>query len=98
MLYPTTCVGLRYGCHKDMLSGFSREYGYPRYQAAPGGGPYCQVRLKGLICLTLSAPTPFNALFRQRAEVSLLRHRVAPHGSHGMLTVMPSPSRRSAGA
>ena len=45
MLYPTTCVGLRYGCHADMLSGFSREYGYPRYQAAPGGGPYCQVRL-----------------------------------------------------
>ena len=28
MLYPTTCVGLRYGCRTDMLSGFSREYDY----------------------------------------------------------------------
>ena len=87
MLYPTTCVGLRYGCRTDMLSGFSREYGYPRYRAAPGGGPYCQVRLRRCASLPPSTPTPFNALFRQRAEVSLLRHRVAPRGSHGMLTV-----------
>ena len=34
-----------------------------------------------------SAPTPVNALFRQRAAVPLLRHRVAPQGSHGMSTV-----------
>ena len=91
MLYPTTCVGLRYGCRTRMLSGFSREYGYPRSQAAPGGGPYCQVRLRGCTSPPPSAPTPFNALFRQRAEVSLLRHRVAAYGSHGMLTVCPSP-------
>ena len=91
MLYPTTCVGLRYGCHTHKLSGFSREYGYPRCRAAPGGGPYCQVRLGGCALPPPSAPTPFNALFRQRAEVSLLRHRVAARGSHGMLTVRPSP-------
>ena len=34
-----------------------------------------------------STPTPFNAVFRHRAAVSLLRHRIAPHGSHGILTV-----------
>ena len=87
MLYPTTCVGLRYGCRHDKLSGFSREYGYPRYRPPPGGTPYCQVRLGTRTSLRPSAPTPFNALFRQRAEVSLLRHRVARGGSHGMLTV-----------
>ena len=39
------------------------------------------------ICLPPSTPTAFNAHFRQRAAVSLLRHHVAPHGSHGILTV-----------
>ena len=43
MFYPTTCVRLRYGYHKDMLSGFSREYGYPRYQPLPKEAPYYQV-------------------------------------------------------
>ena len=38
-------------------------------------------------CLPPSQPTAFNALFRQRAAVSLLRHRIAPCGSHGILTV-----------
>ena len=53
----------------------------------PGGFVYCQVRLGRRICLPSSAPTPFNALFRQRAEVSLLRHRIAAQGSNGILTV-----------
>ena len=44
-------------------------------------------QLKGWICLPLSKPTPVNALFRQRAAVSLLRHHVARMGSHGILTV-----------
>ena len=39
------------------------------------------------ICLPPSTPTPFNLLFRQQAAVSLLRHHVAPYGSHGILTV-----------
>ena len=39
------------------------------------------------ICLRSSLPTPFNAVFRHRAAVSLLRHHVAHTGSHGMLTV-----------
>ena len=42
----------------------------------PEGVTYCQVRLRGWICLPPSAPTPFNGLFRQAAEVSLLRLRV----------------------
>ena len=45
------------------------------------------VRLSLRICLEGSAPTPFNRLFRQAAAVSLLRPRVAPWGSNGILTV-----------
>ena len=44
-------------------------------------------QLKGWICLPLSQPTPVNGVFRHSAAVSLLRHRVALDGSHGMLTV-----------
>ena len=44
-------------------------------------------QLRSWICLRPSKPTPVNALFRQRAAVSLLRHHVAQMGSHGMLTV-----------
>ena len=87
MFYTTTCVRLRYGCRTDVLSGFSREYAYPRYWASPGGCPYYQVRVRAWICLRPSAPTPFNGQFRLSAEVPLLRHRVAPCGSHGILTV-----------
>ncbi len=39
------------------------------------------------ICLPSSTPTAFNAHFRQRAAVSLLRLHVAPMASHGILTV-----------
>ena len=44
-------------------------------------------QLRMWICLHPSKPTPFNAHIRQRAAVSLLRHHVARHGSHGILTV-----------
>ena len=73
--------------HGLMLSGFSREYGYLRCRPPPRRTPYCHVRLRAWICLRPSAPTRFNGLFRQSAAVSLLRHRVAPYGSHGILTV-----------
>ena len=43
----------------------------------PEGVTYCQVRLGRWICLPSSAPTPFNGLFRQAAEVSLLRLHIA---------------------
>ena len=39
------------------------------------------------ICLPSSQPTPFNALFRQRAAVSLQRLRVRRTVSDGILTV-----------
>ena len=44
-------------------------------------------RLGRWICLPSSAPTSFNGEFRIPAAVPLLRHHVAPHGSHGRLTV-----------
>ena len=68
------------------LSGFSRRHDYPRSPSGPKPIRYCQVRLGGWICLPPSAPTPFNRLFRQPAEVSLPRPRVARMASAGMLT------------
>ena len=37
-------------------------------------------------------PTPFNVLFRQYADLSLLRHPVAIIASIGILTYLPSVS------
>ena len=68
------------------LSGFSRRHDYPRCPAGPKPVWYCQVRLKGWICLPLSTPTPFNPLFRQGAEVSLPRLHIARAASAGILT------------
>ena len=70
-----------------MFSGFSRRYGYLRYLRGPESLEYCQVRIKGWICLPLSTPTPFNPLFRQGAAVSQPRHHVTPTASNGILTV-----------
>ena len=75
------------GAIRIKLSGFSREYDYPRYQSPPRGRPYYQVRIRGWICLPLSTPTLFNGDFRRPAVVSLLRLHVAPGGSDGILTV-----------
>ena len=69
-----------------VLSGFSRRHGYPRCRLRPESRPYFQVRLGGWTCLPPSAPTPFNLLFRQQAEVSLPRPSVARMASAGMLT------------
>ena len=56
--------------------------------ARPRGGRHTLgFQLGTRICLRPSAPTSFNAHVRRRAAVSLLRHHVAPHGSHGILTV-----------
>ena len=68
------------------LSGFSREYGYVHYCRAPEGLAYYLGRLDARICLGVSAPTPFNGLFRQPAALSLFRLHVAPCGSTGILT------------
>ena len=64
MLYPATCVRLRYGCRADMLSGFSREYGYRRYRLPPKGTAYCRASAQGadlpapLITFALQPPIP----------------------------------------
>ena len=52
-----------------------------------GGARTVGFQLRGRTSLSPSKPTAFNALFRQCAEVPLLRRRVAPCGGHGMLTV-----------
>ena len=70
-----------------MLSGFSRQHGYPLYRIAPKRAPYFQVRIGRWICLPSSAPTPFNLLFRQQAAVSHPRPHVAHAVSNGILTV-----------
>ena len=69
-----------------MFSGFSREPAYAHI-ASRERSAYCQVRLSPRICLGRSTPTPFNRLFRQPAGLSLLRPRVTPRGSNGILTV-----------
>ena len=73
------------------LSGFSRELAYLRCHAAR--------RLCVLSGSALAVDLPaaisayaFNALFRQRAGVSLLRLRIAHKGSKGILTFLPSAS------
>ena len=53
----------------------------------PGGSPYCPVSAPPPDLPGGRLPTRFNALFRQRAGVSLLRLHVALIPSNGMLTV-----------
>ena len=74
------------------LSGFSRESDYPHCPPSPRGKRYCQVRLGTRTSLRPSTATPFNGDFRHPAVVPLLRPRIAPEGSNGMLTVCPSTS------
>ncbi len=86
MLYSTTCVRLQYEycinyCLADFLESLItliiRLYKYARYY---------QVRLKERTYLFFSIPTPFNDLFRQVAELSLLFPRIASYSSTGLLT------------
>ena len=57
---------------------------------SPGGSRYCRVSPRGVDLPASRIATPFNALFRQRAGVSLLRLHVAPAGCNGIFTVCPS--------
>ena len=77
MLYPTTCVGLRYGFPCNMLSGFSREYGYLLCQLPPKGTPYCRASAQGT-----DLPDPLKTYTLQRGFP-------APRGS----VTAPSPRR-----
>ena len=90
MFYPTTCVGLRYGPVHHMLSGFSWELAYHRCRIAPRGAPYCPVSAGPVDLPAGPLPTRFNALFRQCADVSLLRRHIADASGNGIFTVCPS--------
>ena len=90
MFYATTCVGLWYGPHMDMLSGFSWEPGYHLYQIVPRDALYCPVSASPADLPAEDLPTRFNALFRQCADVSLLRLHIAQRKGNGMFTVCPS--------
>ena len=58
-----------------MLSGFSWEPDYHRYQIVPKNALYCPVSALRTYFPIRCLPTRFNALFRQCADVSLLRLR-----------------------
>ena len=86
MLYPTTCVRLRYGWKADEFSGFSWEPDYVLIVLCKHS-TYYQVRLRTWICLCPSISTPFRHLFRQMAVLSLLRLRITLLSSKGILTL-----------
>ena len=55
--------------------------------ASPEGSAYCRGSAHARICLRGQRLPPFNALFRQRAGVPLLRLSFAAAAGDGMLTV-----------
>ena len=59
-----------------------------------GDALYCPVSPPGVDLPAPGITTRFNALFRQRAEVSLLRLHIAPTPGNGILTVCPSGAPR----
>ena len=76
MLSSTTCVGLRYGqpyCKR--LAGFLGSL-IRVIISLPEGLEYYQVSASSADLPTKPIPTPFNALFRQCADLSLLRHHI----------------------
>ena len=56
----------------------------------PEGARYYPVSASGVDLPAPNLPTRFNALFRQRADVSLLRLHIAPLKGNGIFTVCPS--------
>ena len=81
MLYPATCVRLRYGPHESwMIAGF---LGGP-------DGTLFRLAARALLCRVIT-PSAFNRLFRQAAVPGGPRHRVSSHAGAGILTGRPSP-------
>ena len=75
MLYRTTCVGLRYGLHTDMLRSFSRKFGYARRRCR--GIPLLSGSPSNTDLPVPDITTPFSVLLRQARRAftlsSLLR-------------------------
>ena len=60
----------------------------------PGGAPYYPVSARTVDLPAIRIPTRFNVLFRQHADVSLLRRHFAPYKGNGIFTVCPSGAPR----
>ena len=90
MFYPTTCVGLRYGPTGNILRGFSWEPDYHRYHLVPEDAVYCHVSAGAVDLPAAPLPTRFNVLFRQYADVSLLRRPIVYRPGNRIFTVCPS--------
>ena len=76
MLSSTTCVGLRYGqpyCKR--LAGFLGSL-IRVIISLPEGLEYYHVSASSADLPTKPIPTHFNELFRQFADLSLLRHHI----------------------
>ena len=76
MLSSTTCVGLRYGqLYCKRLAGFLGSL-IRVIISLPEGLEYYQLSARPADLPTSPIPTAFNALFRQCADLSLLRHHI----------------------
>ena len=91
MFYPTTCVGLRYGPCKDMLSGFSREPDYHLYPIARGRSVLSGFSSRG----GFACPSHSLRLLTRYSVSARMCHfsvsTIAPCRGNGMFTVCPSP-------
>jgi hypothetical protein len=76
ILSLTTCVGLRYGsCNCKRLAGFLGSLIRVTI-SLPEGLEYYRVSARKADLPTSPLPTHFNVLFRQNADLSLLRHHI----------------------
>ena len=86
MFYSTTCVRFGTGTYIICLEDFLGSLFTIAIRLSVDAR-YCQVRLAVRICLYCHYLTLFNLLFRQQADVSLLRLPVTNIRSNGILTV-----------
>ena len=92
MLSSTTCVGLRYGLsYLKRLAGFLGSLITLSITSAEAS-VYYWVSASNTDLPISDIPTPFNALFRQGAKLSLLLLSITQYVSMGILTHRPSGS------
>ena len=89
--HPTTCVGFRYGpVHPQTPPTVFLGSLLLGHCPSPRRGPVLS-GLASSVAAGASRLPPFNALFGQRADLSLLRHRAgSPAPGCGILTASPS--------
>ena len=86
MFYPTTCVGFGTGAARMSLAVFLGSLVRRAVDSPQGACRTFGSRLGPRASLRPSTPTPLNRLFRQPAALPLLRPRIGPRGSSGILT------------